>query len=435
LSLLASIPKFEAGHRKTALAGIQGRIPSLRELPEGCVFGPRCFLADQSCREKPDGLIRIAPGRLSACPKWRQLEEREKILPPPKNYPAPAGAPAQLAVSELSKHYAAHGAKLVFKGRKQTVRALNAVSFSVPRGSTLGVVGESGCGKTTLLRSITGLIEPTAGEVRLAGAVLPARIARRPRSLLRKVQMVFQNPSASLNPNQTVGGALERPLKIFGRLGKKERQAAVSKLLTAVHLPAGYRRRLPGELSGGELQRVAIARAFAAEPDVILLDEPLSALDVSIQAALVNLLFELQAEKQPSYIFISHDLAAVHHISDWIAVMYLGRVMEYGRAENIFQPPFHPYTEALLSAIPNPDPEAEQSGIRLEGSVPSPTSDIKGCAFHSRCPRVHGPECALAPPPAQVFGEHETIYCHAPLAELSRVQKDYYHQNAREDSC
>jgi peptide/nickel transport system ATP-binding protein len=240
--------------------------------------------------------------------------------------------------------------------------------------------------------------------------------------------MVFQNPDASLNPNQTISKSLERPLKIFTALDRNGRREKIASILDSVNLPSNYSSRLPGELSGGELQRVGIARAFAAEPDVILLDEPLSALDVSVQAALVNLLFELQVKYQPSYLFISHDLAAVHHISDWIAVMYLGRVVEFGEAEVIFRPPFHPYTEALLSAIPNPDPDAVQNNIRLEGSVPSPSTIIKGCAFQSRCPRVLGPECSTIEPPEQVSEAGARIFCHIPLEDLASVQLNPYHK-------
>jgi peptide/nickel transport system ATP-binding protein len=240
--------------------------------------------------------------------------------------------------------------------------------------------------------------------------------------------MVFQNPDASLNPNQTIAKSLGRPLKIFTDLTKEDRREKILQILDSVNLPSTYYNRLPGELSGGELQRVCIARAFAAEPDVILLDEPLSALDVSVQATLVNLLFELQVASQPSYLFISHDLAAVHHISDWIAVMYLGRVVEFGKAEIIFKPPFHPYTEALLSAIPNPDPDAVRNNIRLEGSVPSPSSVINGCAFHSRCPRVLGPECSKVEPPMRSTEDQALIFCHIPLEALERVQSSPYHK-------
>ena len=422
LSLIGSIPKFEAGQRKRALAGIDGLIPSLRELPQGCVFSPRCFMADDDCRQKKTVLSEISPGRRSACLKWAEVEERHKDLGPPKFYPPPAEADPRLATSSLVKIYRVGGG---FR-KRHLVRALNSVSLSVPRGYTLGIVGESGCGKTTLLRAITGLVETDGGQVLLENTVLPPNVRQRDRGLLKKIQLVFQNPADSLNPNQTVARSLERPLKIFTKLDKRERRAAVLKILASVNLPDNYYHRLPGELSGGELQRIGIARAFSAEPEVILLDEPLSALDVSVQAALVNLLFELQARNQPSYIFISHDLAAVHHISDWIAVIYLGRVVEFGPATEIFRPPFHPYTEALLSAIPDPDPDAVSGSLRLEGTVPSPSAELKGCPFHSRCPRRAGPDCAEKEPPLRQSGDAR-IYCHLPLKKLAALQTSHYH--------
>ncbi|MDR0354359.1 MAG: ABC transporter ATP-binding protein [Deltaproteobacteria bacterium] len=427
LSLIGSIPKFEEDHRKRSLSGIKGMIPSLRELPNGCVFSPRCFMADEECRRTAPTLEEIAPDRRSACPRWREMEERRKEMEKTKSYPAPMEQTAALAVDSLAKHYAPISGALRRGAGKALIKALNSVSVSVPKGCTLGIVGESGCGKTTLLRSITGLIEPTEGEVRLDDEPLAPKVTKRPRSILKKIQMVFQNPDASLNPNQTIAKCLERPLKIFTDLGKADRKKKILEILDSVNLPSTYYSRLPGELSGGEMQRVGIARAFAAEPDVILLDEPLSALDVSVQAALVNLLFELQVANNPSYLFISHDLAAVHHISDLIAVMYLGRVVEFGLAEAIFKPPFHPYTEALLSAIPNPDPDAVQTGIRLEGTVPSPSTIIKGCAFRSRCPRVYGPQCADEPPPMRMSAEDDRIFCHIPLEDLARVQTSPFH--------
>ncbi|MDR1051555.1 MAG: ABC transporter ATP-binding protein [Deltaproteobacteria bacterium] len=429
LSLLNSIPKFEEEGRKKSLRGIDGMIPSLRELPRGCVFSPRCFMAVDECRLRAIEMEETAPGHLTACHRWRLAEEMEREIRKGKSYPAPEGTPVSLSVDKLSKHYAPVRGALRRGAGKSLIKALNSVTLSVPKGCTLGVVGESGCGKTTLLRSITGLLEPTSGEVALDSQGLPASVGGRPRSLLRRIQMVFQNPDASLNPNQTVAKCIERPLKIFSDLSRAGRREKILEILESVNLPSAYYNRLPGELSGGELQRVGIARAFAAEPDVILLDEPLSALDVSVQATLVNLLLELQVKNQPSYLFISHDLAAVHHISDLIAVMYLGRVVEFGKSEAVFKPPFHPYTEALLSAVPNPDPDAEQVSVRLEGSVPSPSSVVAGCAFHSRCPRVRGPECSdVSPPARRLPGSDAVIFCHIPLEELSAVQSSPYHR-------
>jgi peptide/nickel transport system ATP-binding protein len=236
LSLVGSIPKFEEGHRKRALAGIEGLIPSLRELPSGCVFSPRCFMADDGCRQKHPALSEIGPDRRSACLKWSEMEERRKVLPPPGVYPPPAEVSPRLVASDLVKLYRTGGGWR----RTRTVKALNSVSLNVPRGYTLGIVGESGCGKTTLLRTITGLVEPDRGQVILDDEALPPGVHQRPRPLLKKIQMVFQNPAASLNPNQTVARSLERPLKIFTTLDKKERRAAILKILASVNLPANY---------------------------------------------------------------------------------------------------------------------------------------------------------------------------------------------------
>ncbi len=234
--------------------------------------------------------------------------------------------------------------------------------------------------------------------------------------------MVFQNPDASLNPQRTVGESVARPLVLLGKVPKQEIPARVRALFAAVNLPEEYVTRLPHELSGGEKQRVAIARAFAADPSLMILDEPISSLDVSVQASLMNLLGELQETQGTSYLFISHDLAAVLHLSDWIGVVYLGRLWESGPPQAVFSPPFHPYTEALLSAIPIPDPDAQQERIRLHGSVPSAVNIPSGCRFHTRCPRKIGEICETQEPPWQDLGGNHRICCHIPAAELQAMQ-------------
>jgi peptide/nickel transport system ATP-binding protein len=238
------------------------------------------------------------------------------------------------------------------------------------------------------------------------------------------MQMVFQNPEASLNPRHTVGRAIGRPLSLLAGVPRGELKGRVLSLLRAVNLSESYSHRLPEELSGGEKQRVAIARAFAAEPELILLDEPLSSLDVSVQASLVNLLTELQERNGVSYLFISHDLAAVQHLSHWIAVMYLGALMEWGDAAEVFAPPYHPYTEALLSAIPVADPDVVQRPLRLEGNVPSALNVPAGCRFHTRCPRKLGAICETQTPPWREGKNNHQIYCHIPLEELARLQAE-----------
>jgi peptide/nickel transport system ATP-binding protein len=266
------------------------------------------------------------------------------------------------------------------------------------------------------------LTPATAGDIRLHGRSLERTTGKRRRSVLKEIQMVFQNPDASLNPTRAVGDAIMRPLVLLGGLSREEARTRAGELLQAVSLPPSYFDRLPGEISGGEKQRVAIARAFAAEPELILCDEPISSLDVSVQGSLMNLLMQLQAEQRTSYVFISHDLSAVQHLSDSIAVVYLGRVMELGDAVRVLSPPFHPYTEALVSAVPIADPDVEQTPIRLGGAVPSAMDVPSGCRFHPRCPRFLGDVCREQEPPwHEGEGDHR-VCCHIPLEELARVQ-------------
>jgi len=302
------------------------------------------------------------------------------------------------------------------------VHALDATSLWIGRGQTLGVVGESGSGKTTLARTIIGLAPATSGTVSLDGQVLPPNVNKRDRALLKRMQMVFQNPDATLNPHRSVGAAIARPMRLLKGVRGAELRRQSIELLKAVQLPASYFGRKPGELSQGERQRVAIARAFAADPELVLCDEPISSLDVSVQGALMNLLLGLQAERGTSYLFISHDLSAVQHLSDVIAVVYLGHMVEWGAATRVLTPPFHPYTEALLSAIPVADPDVLQANIRLEGSVPTPIDVPSGCRFHPRCPRCLGEICSTQEPPWQDGGGGHWIYCHIPLDTLREFE-------------
>ncbi|OQA47379.1 MAG: Oligopeptide transport ATP-binding protein OppF [Chloroflexi bacterium ADurb.Bin325] len=324
---------------------------------------------------------------------------------PPKHYPLPRGL------------------RDLWQRRTRAVHAVDGMSAGLSRRFTLGVVGESGCGKTTFARCIAGLEEATDGEIRLERARLPYLARQRPMAALREIQMVFQNPDASLNPQHTVGESVARPLVRLRGLSRGQVRPRVAELFRAVNLPEDYVNRLPHELSGGEKQRVAIARALAADPAVVICDEPISALDVSVQASLMNLLVDLQQAQGTSYLFISHDLAAVRHLADWIAVVYLGRIWETGPASEVFGPPYHPYTEALLSAAPTPDPDAPQERIRLEGSVPSAVGVPSGCRFHTRCPRKIGPICEQQEPPWREGANGHRICCHRPLAELAALQQ------------
>jgi peptide/nickel transport system ATP-binding protein len=250
------------------------------------------------------------------------------------------------------------------------------------------------------------------------GAML---IEKRPNDLKRKLQMVFQNPESTLNPSHSIGYIVERALRRLKNIGGKAAHGEARKLMETVKLPADFVNRKPRQLSGGQKQRVAIARALAGDPDLVVADEPVSALDVSVQAAIINLLIELQASRDATLIFISHDLSVVRYLADRVAVMYLGKIVEFGNVEDVFLPPYHPYTEALLSAVPVPDPDLKQKRIILEGNLPSVRNVPAGCPFATRCPRKVGPICDTTPPPEHVTASGHRIACHIPLEELKRV--------------
>ncbi len=294
-------------------------------------------------------------------------------------------------VNDLKKHFPASG--------KQTVRAVDGVTFSIRRGETLGLVGESGCGKTTVGRCILRLIEPTSGEVRFDNHNLAELGRSELRQMRRRMQIIFQDPYSSLNPRMKVGAIIGEPLEIHGVGNKPERKDRVAELLRVVGLDPDYASRYPHQFSGGQRQRIGIARALALNPDFIVADEPVSALDVSVQAQVVNLLQDLQEQFSLTYLFISHGLAVVKHISSRVGVMYLGKLVELAPAEAIYARPLHPYTQALLAAIPVPDPDvAKPEAKRLGGDVPNPIAPPAGCRFHTRCPYAME-RCRVEEPP------------------------------------
>ncbi len=319
-----------------------------------------------------------------------------------------------LEVTDVVKHYPIRSG-LVIEREVGTVRAVDGVSLTLHEGETLGLVGESGCGKSTLCRAILQLIPPTSGSVKFLGQELVGLSRRELRPLRRQMQMIFQDPYASLNPRKRVGQIVGDPMDLHGLASGAELKRRVQDLLDRVGLRPEHYNRFPHEFSGGQRQRIGIARALALQPKLIVADEPVSALDVSVQAQIVNLLKDLQAEFGLSYLFVAHDLGVVRHVSDRVAVMYLGKVMENSGTDSLYDRPVHPYSNALLSAVPIPDPRLNEARERvvLEGDVPSPSNPPSGCRFHTRCPWATD-ICAAEEPPLVSYEAGHAAACHHP---------------------
>ncbi len=429
MGLLESVPQIGRGDLQIELQAIPGQIPSLQNRPNGCVFAPRCAVAIDRCHVEKPPLDTPIDGRRVRCFRWTEiangliLAKRESPSIEPKSVRASS---EQLLVIDDLKVYFDTGRSLtdiIRRGTGPVVKAVDGVDLKLNKGQTLGVVGESGSGKTTLARAIVGLAIRTEGRIDLLGINLPAKLDQRTGDTRKLLQFVFQNPEEALNPYMTVGETLRRPFISLLDQSREQADLEAEKLLQAVRLPVDYAARLPGQLSGGEKQRVAIARAFATHPDLLIADEPVSALDVSVQASILNLLRDLQTNNNNSLIFISHDLAVVGYVADVITVMYLGHIMELSAAESLFRPPHHPYTEALLSAIPALDPLDKQDWIRLPGDVPSQINPPSGCPFHPRCPRFLGDICKTQSPYGQETEGGGQIFCHIPVQDLMSAQQ------------
>ncbi len=386
VALLTSAPRIDnAGER---LDPIPGQPPTPADLPSGCTFHPRCALraGRALCAAEEPPLRTVRDGQQAACHFAEETAAPHGRIAraPPRPLPAPRAAEAPLLeVEDLKVHFPIKAGLL--RRTVGSVRAVDGVSLAIRPRETLSLVGESGCGKTTTARAVMGLIRPTSGRIRIEGRAIERLGAGAMRRVRRHVQYVFQDPYASLNPVLVAGDIVAEPLRIHGLFEEMGGSSYVARLFEMVGLSPGMAGRYPHEFSGGQKQRIGIARALALKPRLLILDEPVAALDVSIQAQIVNLLQDLQGELGLTYLFVAHDLSVVRHISDRVAVMYLGRIVEEGAKADIFGRPGHPYTQALLSAAPVPDPTARRARIVLVGEIPSPAAPPPGCRFHPRC--------------------------------------------------
>lgn len=416
--LLSCVPRFGMRKDTDPLVPIPGRMPRIGEQIPGCLFAPRCPLARERCQNEHPPLYDTAPSRRARCHYWQEAES----LYTSSTDRAISTENADLqrySPNDLDALLSVQEAKVRF-GRAGRVRAVNGVSFDVGKAEIFGLVGESGSGKSTLARAVAGLIELYDGTLSLNGVEIPNKVEERSRKEIKRLQMVFQSPEATLNPRQTVRQVLSRTVRALTDRRGDKLQERVEELAHLVQLDSELLDSYPSALSGGQRQRVAIARAFAGDPDVVLCDEPISNLDVSVQATILTLLANLQRQQSVSYVFISHDLGVVRYLADRVGVMYLGSLVEIGAVDQVFSPPFHPYTETLFAAMPTPD--GNPAPTIVEGSTPSASNIPSGCPYHTRCPRFLGEQCVTQAPPLRTTEDGHAYRCWIPPDDLTALQ-------------
>jgi len=423
--LFASIPIPGADKNSRPLIAIPGQLPLPHQRPPGCNFGPRCahFVAGR-CDAMPIPMVPVESRdfHVSRCIRIDEIDWDAALAGAVGRVPTVPGD-VVLKVDDLTKHYAIEQGAFFFGGEVKTVKANEKLNFNARQAETVAIVGESGCGKSTFAKVLMGLEPATSGTITLGNLELGALpVQKRGAGTIAHLQMIFQNPFDTLNPSHSVGAQIARVIRKFKVETEEPKvQERVMQLLDTVKLPRDFAKRRPRQLSGGQKQRIGIARAFAGNPALVIADEPVSALDVSVQAAVTELLMDIQRDHRTTLLFISHDLSVVRYLADRVVVMYLGQIMEQGTTDEIFSPPYHPYTEALLSAVPIADTRVTKRKVLLTGEIPSPSNPPKGCPFSTRCPYMMPGLCDVVPPPIVEPSPGHRILCHLPLATLQAM--------------